>query len=72
MTDKITVAIGFDVQSGRITIDGEPRGESVTDDILRVALKEAYLSGYKAGFYAAGNYFPDESWARYLREAKAR
>ena len=70
MTGSITIELGFEAQSGHISVDGEARGGSITDDILRTMLKETYLSGYKAGFYAAGNYFPEESWARYLRERK--
>ena len=27
--------------------------------------RETYLAGYNAGFYSAGNYFPNESWVRY-------
>jgi hypothetical protein len=67
---QITISLGFDADNGRIMLNGEPYGESLTGDILDQVAKNAFLSGYDSGFRSAGNYFPEQAWQRYRERMK--
>lgn len=70
----------YEIGGAKIMRPLNPDGPEAADTIERLTrelaeartmLETPFLAGYERGFYSAGNYFPDESWQRYLKALTA-